>query len=256
MTSLLPVLFALTALLYAAVGFGGGSTYNALLVLGDVDYRLIPSIALMCNIIVVAGGMWRFGQQRALPVRRMALLLATSIPAAWIGGRIPVSELVFVGLLGSALLLAGLRMLLAKTPEETLADARALPVPASLGLGAGIGLLAGLVGIGGGIFLAPILYMARWGSPQQIAGGCSLFIFCNSLSGLAGQGAKLIGTGMAGALIAYWPLALGVLVGGQIGSWLASSRLQPDWIKRLTAVLILYVAARLLLRFATSFAGY
>lgn len=248
----LAALFFVTAALYAAVGFGGGSTYNALLVLNEVDYRLIPFIALSCNLIVVSGGIWRFHSENALPVRRMLPFLAASIPAAWIGGRIPISEIVFVGLLGGALLFSGLRLLISPTPADGPAEHRSLPLPASLSLGGSIGLLAGLVGIGGGIFLAPVLYLTRWGSPREIAGGCSLFIFTNSIAGLLGQGAKLSDTDILASTLDYWPLALAVLIGGQIGSLIGSKRLQPAWIKRLTAVLILYVAARLLWRFAAA----
>ncbi|MEM9739926.1 MAG: TSUP family transporter [Pseudomonadota bacterium] len=176
-----------------------------------------------------------------------------SVPAAWIGGRIPVQEIVFVGVLGGALLFSGLRLLTTSTPDQEAVGANEMPIGASLGIGGLIGGLAGLVGIGGGIFLAPILYMARWGTPREIAGACSLFIFCNSLSGLLGQGAKLAESELTTALLSFWPLALGVLVGGQIGSWLGSAQLRSTWIKRLTALLILYVAARLLIRFAGAF---
>lgn len=247
----LAVLFFITAALYAAVGFGGGSTYNALLVLSEVDYRLIPFIALTCNLIVVTGGIWRFHSENALPVRRMLPFLAASIPAAWIGGRIPISELVFVGLLGGALLFSGLRLLILPAATGGPAASRSLPLPLSLGLGGSIGLLAGLVGIGGGIFLAPVLYLAKWGTPREIAGGCSLFICLNSISGLLGQGFKLSDTEILASTFAFWPLALAVLIGGQIGSLLGSRRLHPAWIKRLTAILILYVAIRLLFRFVS-----
>ncbi len=243
-------LFLVTAALYAAVGFGGGSTYNALLVLSGADYRLIPIIALACNLIVVSGGVLWFRQEGALPVRRMAPFLASSVPAAWLGGRIPISETLFVGLLGGSLLVAGLRLLVQPAPAEGPGEARPFAVPASLALGGAIGLLSGLVGIGGGIFLAPALYFARWGAPREIAGGCCLFILLNSLSGLAGQALKLGDADLLAPALAHWPLALAVLIGGQAGSWTGAARLQPIWIKRLTAVLILYVAGRLLLRLA------
>ena len=105
MSLILIALFALTAALYAAVGFGGGSTYNALLVLNGADYRVLPAIALACNIIVVSGGVWRFSRAGEITLARIAPFLLSSVPAAFLGGRLEVSETVFVGLLGGALLL-------------------------------------------------------------------------------------------------------------------------------------------------------
>lgn len=245
----LALAFFITALLYASVGFGGGSTYNALLVLNGADYRILPAIALLCNIIVVSGGVWRFGAGGHINIRKMAPWIAASIPFAWIGGRLPVSEFVFIGLLGAALAAAGLRMMFQHDPasiEET------RPPPAWLAalIGAGLGFLSGLVGIGGGIFLAPILYVMRWGKPRAIAGACALFILVNSVSGLAGQSAKLGDMALMCEFVAYWPLFPAVLIGGQIGSRLGSAGLSEALLRRMTAILVLYVAARLLLRWA------
>ncbi len=241
-------LFALTALLYASVGFGGGSTYNALLVLSGADYRLIPAIALICNIIVVAGGTWRFGAAGHIDWRRVWPWLALSIPAAWIGGRLPVSETVFIGLLGGALLIAGLQLVFERSGTSQDVAGQDVPLFQSLFVGGAIGFLAGIVGIGGGIFLAPVLYLMRWGSPRQIAGTASLFILVNSIAGLGGQLMKLGQLQQLSALGGYWALFPAVLIGGMIGSRLGSTRIPPPLIKRLTAVLILYVAARLLWR--------
>ncbi|MEL6687796.1 MAG: sulfite exporter TauE/SafE family protein [Pseudomonadota bacterium] len=244
-------LFALTALLYASVGFGGGSTYTALLVLVGTDFLILPIIALTCNIVVVTGGCWRFHREGVLRARALTPFLITSIPAAWFGGRLPVSETVFIGLLGGALLFAGIRMLFVQSSMAVSQEPHSLsPIVAGL-IGASLGGLAGIVGIGGGIFLAPILYAIRWGTEREIAGACSLFILLNSLSGLVGQLQKLGQAGTLDLLIPYLPLVAAVLIGGQIGSWLGAKRLNPHWIKRLTAILILYVAARLLLRFAS-----
>lgn len=244
--ALLAAFFFVTAVLYAAVGFGGGSTYNALLVLNGTDYRILPAIALTCNIVVVIGGVWRFAGAGLLRLRAMAPFLAASVPAAWLGGRIPVSETLFVGLLGGALLASGLRLALQPGTSDAAPVRADTPVALALLAGGAIGLLAGLVGIGGGIFLAPVLYLMRWGEPREIAAGCSLFILANSLSGLAGQAMKLQDMAILSLALDYWPLPLIVLAGGQIGSWLATSGLRPDWVKRLTAVLILYVAMRLI----------
>lgn len=251
MPLLLVAAFLITALLYASVGFGGGSTYNALLVLGGADYRLMPSIALVCNVIVVCGGVWRFARTGDLSIRRLLPFLAASVPAAWIGGRIPVSETFFIGLLGGALLLSGLHLAFQKTSgDPEIPDGRSSPARLlfSASAGGAIGLLSGLVGIGGGIFLAPVLYFMRWGTPRQIAAASSLFILVNSLSGLTGQLAKLQDMVLLSQTVPYWPLPIAVFIGGQIGSWLAGYKLDPGLIRRLTALLILYVAVRLIWR--------
>ena len=192
----LAALFFLTALLYGAAGFGGGSTYNALLVLAGTDYRAVPVIALACNILVVSVGSWRFARSGHVDWRRIWPLFVLSIPFAWIGGRLVVAEIVFVGLLAASLLVAGLLMLWQPLWEKEAPAAirsRWLEPVA----GGALGFLAGVVGIGGGIFLAPLLYMLRWGPPKAIAGTSAVFILANSLSGLAGQLAK--GSGGAGA---------------------------------------------------------
>lgn len=245
----LPVLFFITAILYAAVGFGGGSTYSALLVLSGTNYLILPAIALACNIVVVSGGVWRFSRAGHLSLKRLAPFVTASIPAAWLGGRMPVSETVFIGLLGGTLLISGLHLLFAPRPsEDTQSPTPATHWPIGLAVGGAIGLLAGIVGIGGGIFLAPILYFLRWGSAKQIAAACSLFILLNSLSGLAGQLTKLADLSLLETAYPYWMLLIAVFSGGQIGSWLGAGKLSPKWMRLMTGLLILYVAVRLLLR--------
>ena len=245
---ILAALFFATALLYSAAGFGGGSTYTALLVLAAVDYRAVPIVSLACNIIVVSVGTWRFARGGHLDWRRAWPLFVTSVPAAWLGGRLVIGEVLFVGLLGAALLVAGLLMLWqpAWQREAAPASTRRWIEPVA---GAGLGFAAGVVGIGGGIFLAPLLYMLRWAPPKRIAATCAAFILVNSLAGLAGQASK--GLGAAGAVIGEHVLLFpAVAAGGMIGAWLGSDRLDPKWVRILTAMLILYVAARLLLRLA------
>ncbi|WP_371395811.1 sulfite exporter TauE/SafE family protein [Fretibacter rubidus] len=244
------ILFFIVAIAYAAVGFGGGSTYNALLVLHGTDYRILPTIALACNIIVVSGGLWRFWKEGLLAPHALAPFLIASIPAAWLGGRLPISETLFIGLLGMALFLSGIRLLGQRDYVVQSGEKRSIPTIAALVTGGGIGLLSGLVGIGGGIFLAPVLYWLAWDTPRKIAAACSVFILANSASGLTGQVMKLSDTQLLSLALPYWPLLIAVFVGGQIGSWMAATKLDPKILKRLTAVLILYVAARLLFNWA------
>lgn len=246
---ILAVLFFVTAIAYSSVGFGGGSTYNALMVLAGVDFRLVPAIALTCNILVVTGGV--FHHLRAGHLKLSALLpyVVLSIPMAWLGGRLPVSETLFIGLLGFSLLLVAGQMLI--KPQTGLVEvkrSRSSLWLIAMPLGGVIGFLAGITGIGGGIFLAPVIYLLRLAPPRIIAGVTSAFILLNSISGLTGQVMKAGEYSPLPGMLDAWPLFVFVVIGGQIGSHLGVYKLSEAWIKRLTAVLILYVAVRLIWR--------
>lgn len=235
--------FFATALLYASVGYGGGSTYNALLALSGVDYRLLPTIALACNIVVVTGGSIRFARAGITPWRGALVLTAIAAPAALLGGLTPIGKSAFLTLLGASLVLTALTLLLPLRERQGQPSrwARSMPLAA-----APIGYLAGLVGIGGGIFLAPLLHLTRWNSARAIAATASLFILVNSLFGLTGQLLKGGPDRLASAVTLGLPLLIAVAIGGQIGSVLAARLLPMQWIRWLTAVLTLWVGARLL----------
>ncbi|WP_323760443.1 sulfite exporter TauE/SafE family protein [Maricaulis sp.] len=238
--------FALTAMAYAMVGFGGGSTYTALLVLADTDYRILPAISLACNITVVGGSVVQYARARLIPWQRLWPLIACSVPAAWLGGMLDIPERLFVTLLGLALLASALALIV-RRPDPAASPPRLMRglTPA---LGGGIGLLAGLVGIGGGIFLAPLLYLLRWDGAKAIAASAATFILANSLAGLAGQAQRIVSSGDLAQLTAYWPLLPAVLIGGQIGAWFGRTRASDTWLVRLTAALVFAVALRLLWR--------
>lgn len=246
----LALLFAVTAALYASVGFGGGSTYIALLALAALDYRALPVIALLCNIIVVTGGIIRFQSRGLINWPKIWPILLLSVPAAWLGGRMVLAQDSFMLLLGLSLGAAGILLIIEPFIKRAGDSApggqwtgHRLFAPAT---GTGIGFLSGMVGIGGGIFLAPILLLTRWSDSRRIAATASVFILVNSVAGLAGQLNKSGWSSGGEAILAYWPLFLGVLIGGQVGSILASKALPEIWIRRLTALLILYVAVRIL----------
>jgi uncharacterized membrane protein YfcA len=242
---LLAAAFALTALLYAAVGFGGGSTYSALLALSGFDYRLLPVLSLACNVVVVGGSSIRFARARLTPWRGAATLTAIAAPAALLGGLTPIKEAQFLALLGASLILTGATLLLPQSSTregQPTRAARWIPL-----LAAPIGYLAGLVGIGGGIFLAPFLHLTRWNTARAIAATAALFILVNSLFGLAGQLIKNGPDRLGDAVALGLPLLLAVVVGGQIGSLLAVRWLPQTAIRWLTAALTIYVGARLLI---------
>ncbi|NNE57349.1 MAG: sulfite exporter TauE/SafE family protein [Hellea sp.] len=253
MNIVLMILFFITAALYASVGFGGGSTYNALLVMAGTDVLILPMVALACNITVVSGNVARYWRAGLLDFRRYVPLVILSIPMAFLGGSLPVSQKLFIGLLAAALLFAGARLLwtsFQKPAGDAGGESRIGPVSAAL-IGGAVGFYSGIVGIGGGIFLAPILHFARWGSGKAIAVACSFFILVNSASGLSGQGSKLADIGQLEAAYAYWPLLPTVLIGGLIGNYLGTFKFSESWIKRMTAILILVVALRLTLKWFT-----
>ena len=240
---LLIAAFLITALLYASVGFGGGSTYNALLALAGVDYRLLPLIALSCNIVVVAGSTVRFARAGITPWRGALLLTALAAPAALLGGLTPIGEGAFLSILGASLVLTAATMLMpiAEAGDEPAKWARAMPF-----IVAPMGYLAGLVGIGGGIFLAPLLHLARWNNARAIAATASVFILVNSLFGLAGQMMKGGEGRFLAAVDVGLPLIVAVAVGGQVGSLLALKFMPQRWIRWGTAALTAWVGLRLL----------
>lgn len=242
-------LFFLAAVAYSSVGFGGGSTYNALLILSGMDYRLVPAIALSCNILVVSGGVFHYARVGSLSFGHLFPFIVLSVPMAWLGGVLPVSELVFIGLLGFSLLVAAMQMLSTSSVTDSHNHNRTLRYwLVAAPVGAVIGLLAGITGIGGGIFLAPVIYVFRLVPARMVAGITSGFILVNSFAGLLGQMMKAGDFSLFQGWIQAWPLFVAVIIGGQIGSRLSAYRLSEKWVKRLTALLIFYVALRLIWR--------
>jgi hypothetical protein len=215
-----------------------------------MDYRLLPVVSLLCNLVVVSGGTLRFARAGITPWRGALGLTAIAAPAALLGGLTPIREQAFMALLGASLCLAGALLLI---PQVSSARAATGETPAPrhgtrvmLLAAAPLGYLAGLVGIGGGIFLAPLLHLVRWNGPRAIAATASLFILVNSLFGLVGQltknGADMLGAAASTGL----PLMIAVVIGGQIGSLFAVRLFKPQLIRWLTAALTLFVGVRLL----------
>ena len=243
--------FLITAFLYASVGFGGGSTYNALLILYNVDYLLIPKIALTCNLIVVIGGTIRYQLNNLIPWKKVLPLIIFSAPFAWIGGRLPIDKELFLAILGTSLLISGILLLIRKEEIENFSKS----VNSKIGIflfsimSALIGFVSGLVGIGGGIFLSPILHLSKTIPSMNIAAISSVFIFVNSIAGLSGQFMKNNNTNLINEFVGYYWLFFAVLIGGSIGTYLGIKTFHPKIVRRLTAILVIYVSLRILLGF-------
>ena len=243
---ILPVLFFATAALYATVGFGGGSTYTALLVMMDDAIWRIPIIALICNITVVAAGSYLAVTRRAFVWQHAAPFFIASVPLAFMGGLIALRDETYITLLAISLLLAGLRLLLIRDKDIIASPTQS--TGKAIAIGGALGLLSGMVGIGGGIFLAPILYYLRWADSKTIAALCSFFILFNSLAGLAGQLVKN-GAGVIPEIAEVaLPLMAATLLGGLLSARLLLEYLSPNKIQQITALLIIFVATRLLLQ--------
>ena len=243
---ILSILFFVTAILYASVGFGGGSTYLALLLLWGVPYFIFPIIALSCNIIVVSGNCFNYIKAGHLNLKLLVPYLFGSIPLAFIGGSLAIEKDFFEVMLCVVLIIAGILLLFKfKSFDEKEEVIRKIPLIISVVIGGILGLISGVVGIGGGIFLSPILFLLRAGKPKHIVTTASLFILINSLSGIAGQLTK---STVINEIQNYWFLLLVVLIGGQIGNYLNLKIFPTRILALITAILVLFVAVRMSLK--------
>ena len=240
---LLAILFLVTAILYSSVGFGGGSTYLALLLIWGVPYFIFPVIALSCNIIVVSGNCFNYIRAGNLNLRLLIPYLIGSIPLAYIGGSLPIEKRLFEILLLLVLTAAGILLLFNfKSYDDREESYQKIPTLVSILIGAAIGFISGVVGIGGGIFLSPILFLIRAGSPKHIVTTASLFILINSISGIIGQLTK---NAVLPELLNYWYLLTIVLIGGQVGNFLNLKIFPTRILVLLTVLLVLFVAVRM-----------
>ena len=243
---ILPVLFFITAILYSSVGFGGGSTYLALLLIWDIPYYIFPVIALMCNIIVVSGNSFNYIRAGNHNFNLLLPFLIGSIPFAFLGGSLKIDKDFFEILLFFVLSIAGILLLINnKSYENENLTIKEINFIYSLIIGSILGLVSGIVGIGGGIFLSPILFLLKAEKPKIISTTASLFILINSISGILGQFTK---DKTFDELMNYWPLFLSVLIGGLIGNYLNLKIFSNRILTILTSLLVIFVSVRIGIR--------
>jgi uncharacterized membrane protein YfcA len=239
--------FAIIAFVYASVGFGGGSSYLAILAVYELPFKEIRFIALLCNIIVVTGGTIIFIRNKQTDWKKIIPVALVSVPLAFLGAILKISQDTFFILLGGSLLVAAVLLWIKTRPGDP--DMAATPtkyhyVKDGL-LGGAIGFLSGMVGIGGGIFLSPLLNLMKWDTAKKIAATASVFILVNSISGIAGQLTSLPSSINFTRVIL---LCLAVLVGGQVGSRMGAAKFNPLVIKRVTALLVFFAGVEVLSR--------
>ena len=240
---ILSVLFFITAILYSSVGFGGGSTYLALLLIWGIPYYIFPVIALMCNIIVVSGNSFNYIRAGNHNFKLLLPFLIGSIPFAYLGGTLKIDKEFFEILLFFVLSIAGVLLLINnKSYKNDNQIIKKINFIYSLIIGSVLGLISGIVGIGGGIFLSPILFLLKAEKPKIITTTSSLFILINSISGILGQFTK---NNTFQELINYWPLFLSVLIGGLVGNYLNLKIFSNRTLTILTSLLVIFVSIRI-----------
>ena len=240
---ILPIFFFITAILYSSVGFGGGSTYLALLLIWDTPYYIFPVIALFCNIIVVTGNSVNYIRAGNHNLKLLLPFLIGSIPFAYIGGTLIINKEIFEILLFLVLSVAGSLLLMNnKAYENKDVTVKKLNIFISVIIGSLLGLISGIVGIGGGIFLSPILFLLKADKPKNIITTASLFILVNSISGIFGQFTK---DNIVNEFVMYWPLFLSVFIGGLIGNYLNLKIFSNRVLALITSLLVIFVAARM-----------
>ncbi len=239
---ILSILFFITAILYSSVGFGGGSTYLAILLMWGIPYFVFPVLALCCNIIVVSGNCFNYIRAGNLNLKLLIPYLIGSVPMAFIGGSIPIEKKIFEILLFSILTIAGVLLLFKFKSYDDDENYRKISILVSVLIGAILGFISGVVGIGGGIFLSPILFLLRAAKAKHIITTASLFILVNSISGIIGQLTKNY---VLEQIINYWFLFLAVFVGGQIGNFLNLKIFSNRALALITGALVLFVALRI-----------
>ena len=240
---ILSILFFVTAILYASVGFGGGSTYLDLLLIWNIPYHIFPIIALICNIFVVSGNSFNYIKAGNLNLKLLIPYLIGSIPLAFIGGSLPIEKNVFEIFLFIVLAIAGALLLINfKSYDDNETTYRNIPIFISILIGGILGFVSGVVGIGGGIFLSPILFLIKAAKPKHIVTAASLFILINSISGVFGQLTKNI---VLSDISSYWYLFLIVIIGGHIGNFLNLKMFPARLLALITSTLVLFVAIRM-----------
>ena len=240
---ILSIFFFITAILYSSVGFGGGSTYLALLLIWGVPFYIFPVIALLCNIIVVSGNSFNYIKSGNYNFKLLIPFLIGSLPLAFFGGTLLINKEIFEILLFLVLSIAGFLLLINnKSYEDRNITIKKINFFYSIILGSILGFISGTVGIGGGIFLSPILFLLKAEKPKVIVTTASLFILINSISGVLGQLTK---ENVLNEIFFYWPLFLVVLIGGLFGNYLNLKIFSNRILALVTSFLVIFVAFRM-----------
>lgn len=243
-STLLAFLMALIAAMYAAAGQAGASGYIAVMALFGLPPNIIRTTALILNLLVSLVGTYRYTREGLFRAKLFWPFVVTSIPMAFLGGWVKLEPSVYRPIISIVLIYAAYRLVWSTLPRCQRRSNETIPLPLgqALGWGAGFGLLAGIAGIGGGIFLAPLLHLKGWAKPHEVSALSSAFILVSSTSGLLGQ---LSHRPELATALPLWAIA--VLFGGYIGATYGTRALNPTALKRLLAGILVFSALRMVL---------
>jgi uncharacterized protein len=233
----------LAAFGYAAVGHGGASAYLAAMALAGIAPESMRPVALVLNILVASLAAWKFYRAGHFRWRLFWPFAAVSIPLAYVGGAITLPGQAYKALVGLVLLYAAWQLWRSGRSGEEMRPVREPPVPAAMAIGAAIGLLSGLTGVGGGIFLSPLLLMLGWAGTKQTSAVAAPFILLNSAAGLAAV--FVAGNVPLPGYIGF--LAPAVVVGGWLGAEYGSRRFANPLVRRVLALVLAAAGAKMIL---------
>jgi hypothetical protein len=231
------------AFVYATVGHGGASAYLAVMALAGVAPQDMRPIALLLNVMVSTIATFKFHRAGHFRWRLFWPFAVVSVPMAFAGGAITLPGAAYKILVGVVLLYAGWQLWLSARAGDEIRPLRDPPLGWAMGIGAAMGLLAGLTGVGGGIFLSPLLLMLGWAGTKQTSAVAAPFILVNSVAGLAASFTARVAT----LPEQVWLLVLAVLAGGWFGAEYGSRRLANPIVRRFLAVVLAVAGAKMVL---------
>jgi uncharacterized membrane protein YfcA len=250
-TLVLTALIFVAAMLYSSVGHAGASGYLAAMAFFNLPQAVMRPAALCLNVFVASIGTYRFWKAGHLSWRLLWPFAVLGVPCAFLGGNWRLSDSTYFMVLGVVLLAAAVNLVwqtyligVARRPDRKY---KPPPIPVAMIVGAGLGLLAGLTGVGGGIFLSPVLILAKWADPKKTAGCSVAFILLNSIAGLAGQAYSGQFNLLRSLPLEFLIWGAAAVAGGSIGSWLGAKRLSNNALRLLLALVLVIAGAKLLL---------
>lgn len=236
------VLIFIVAALYSSVGHGGASGYLAVLSFFAFAPATMSSTALLLNVLVAGVALHSYARAGHLSLKLSWPFILLSVPSAFVGGLLPVSDRSYFLILAGVLLLAAARLTMRSSRPKGETEQKNVSMAISVPLGAGIGLLSGIVGVGGGIFLSPIMLLMRWADAKRTSATSALFILVNSIAGLGGRFAK--GGGQVEDVL---PLILAAFLGGLAGSYYGANRFSGVILRRVLAIVLVVAAVKMVL---------